>query len=278
MSQVCACAISNKTTEERSRETRRAAELTQRIHSAGNLSVKNRTYHLKTYYSCFIASELVDWLISSGEAEDRRKAVQLGQLLLETDFIHHVVDEHNFEDGYLFFRFRQDEPPQEAMQGPSVAYIKGEQGTLISLLARKKPVIGWTYNVFALSPSNKMLYQFKSELDSFPMKCFTLECVSVQPFTPKNGGRCILQFFMNQPTGRVKSLCLAADSSETQFTWIRQLASIGVEIMPSMEEEDSMIQTAETIFEFEALDIENRLVPLSQYRGHVTLIVNVASS
>ena len=54
------------------------------------------------------ASELVDWLISSGEAEDRRKAVQLGQLLLETDFIHHVVDEHNFEDGYLFFRFRQD--------------------------------------------------------------------------------------------------------------------------------------------------------------------------
>ena len=54
------------------------------------------------------ASELVDWLISSGEAEDRRNAVQLGQLLLETDFIHHVVDEHNFEDGYLFFRFRQD--------------------------------------------------------------------------------------------------------------------------------------------------------------------------
>lgn len=61
----------------------------------------------KIYFS-FLASELVDWLISLGEAEDRKHAVSLGQLLVETDFIHHVVDEHNFEDSYLFFRFRQD--------------------------------------------------------------------------------------------------------------------------------------------------------------------------
>lgn len=30
------------------------------------------------------------------------------QLLVRADFIHHVVDEHHFEDTYLFFRFRQD--------------------------------------------------------------------------------------------------------------------------------------------------------------------------
>ena len=29
-------------------------------------------------------------------------------MLVTTDYIHHVVDEHHFEDGYLFFRFRQD--------------------------------------------------------------------------------------------------------------------------------------------------------------------------
>ena len=55
-----------------------------------------------------LASELVDWFIASGEAEDRAQAVLLGQLLVDTDYIHHVVDEHNFEDAYLFFRFRQD--------------------------------------------------------------------------------------------------------------------------------------------------------------------------
>ena len=36
------------------------------------------------------------------------EAVELGQLLMNTDYIHHVVDQHNFEDDYLFFRFRQD--------------------------------------------------------------------------------------------------------------------------------------------------------------------------
>lgn len=55
-----------------------------------------------------VASELVDWFVSSGEAETREQAVELGQLLVNTDYIHHVVDEHNFEDAYLFFRFRQD--------------------------------------------------------------------------------------------------------------------------------------------------------------------------
>ena len=30
------------------------------------------------------------------------------QTLVDTDYIHHVVDEHAFEDGYLFFRFRKD--------------------------------------------------------------------------------------------------------------------------------------------------------------------------
>ena len=59
-------------------------------------------------YTHIIASELVDWFVSSGEAETREQAVELGQLLINTDYIHHVVDEHNFEDAYLFFRFRQD--------------------------------------------------------------------------------------------------------------------------------------------------------------------------
>ena len=46
--------------------------------------------------------------MSSGEVETRSAGVELGQTLVDTDFIHHVVDEHYFEDAYLFFRFRQD--------------------------------------------------------------------------------------------------------------------------------------------------------------------------
>ena len=54
------------------------------------------------------ASDLVSWLLKIGEAEDRAAGVRLGQLLVDTDYIHHVVDGHGFEDAFLFFRFRQD--------------------------------------------------------------------------------------------------------------------------------------------------------------------------
>ena len=66
------------------------------------------TDNLIVMHAHVVASELIDWFVSSGEAESREQAVELGQLLINTDYIHHVVDEHNFEDAYLFFRFRQD--------------------------------------------------------------------------------------------------------------------------------------------------------------------------
>ncbi len=50
----------------------------------------------------------MDWLLEVEEVHTRAAAVELGQLLVDTDFIHHVVDEHFFEDSYLFFRFKQD--------------------------------------------------------------------------------------------------------------------------------------------------------------------------
>ena len=52
------------------------------------------------------------------------------------------------------------------MQGPSVAYMRGQEGALISLLARKRKVLGWTYYTFVLSPSNSTLYQYRTELVS----------------------------------------------------------------------------------------------------------------
>ena len=64
--------------------------------------------HLRIEIHFAVASELVTWLIHSGEAETRKEGVMLGQMLVDTDFIHHVLDEHNFDDRYLFFRFRQD--------------------------------------------------------------------------------------------------------------------------------------------------------------------------
>ena len=76
------------------------------IQNRHNFNIKQ--FIVLKFYFFPPASELVDWLVSSGEVESRARAVEVGNLLVDTDYIHHVVDEHHFEDGYLFFRFRTD--------------------------------------------------------------------------------------------------------------------------------------------------------------------------
>jgi hypothetical protein len=50
----CSCSGTIKISDERSREMRKAETLTQKIRNLGGLSIQNRTYHLRSYYSCFV--------------------------------------------------------------------------------------------------------------------------------------------------------------------------------------------------------------------------------
>ncbi|RXM35693.1 hypothetical protein EOD39_3949 [Acipenser ruthenus] len=72
--------------------------------------IKDRRHHLRTYPNCFVAKELIDWLIDHKEASDREIAIKLMQKLLDQSIIHHVCDEHKeFKDVKLFYRFRKDD-------------------------------------------------------------------------------------------------------------------------------------------------------------------------
>lgn len=51
--------------------------------------IKDRRYHLRTYPNCFVAQELIDWLVSHKEAPDRATAVCLTQHLMDNDIVHH---------------------------------------------------------------------------------------------------------------------------------------------------------------------------------------------
>lgn len=284
MAQTCCGPIEHKITEERIREIRKAAQLVEKIRTLGGLSIRDRTYHLRNYSTCFVASELIDWFVSSGEAETRDHAIELGQLLVNTDYIHHVVDEHNFEDAYLFFRFRQDEPPEMSLKGPSVAYMKGQSGAVASLLAKKRLVLGWNNYYFVFFPKNRRLYQYKSELDSSPLCCWDLSGYSVQPEGPRstadsaiaNSHQKFILHLHNSDKDKA-GISLAASSSDIQFNWLRTLQGAGLTVLPAANEVDDLVKNASSIFDFEVKDIDGQLVPLERYRGHVTLIVNVAS-
>lgn len=83
-------------------------KLAEKMRGEKGLSIKTRRYKLKLYHHCFVGKEAVDWLVESLKIS-REKAVKLGQQLVKEKFIHHVKDEHNFEDGELYYRFYEDE-------------------------------------------------------------------------------------------------------------------------------------------------------------------------
>ena len=71
--------------------------------------IKDRKFRLKTYKSCFVASQVVDALVENGVVETREAAVEYGQDLEDQlRLFQHVCGPgiHSFKDEYLFFRFR----------------------------------------------------------------------------------------------------------------------------------------------------------------------------
>lgn len=71
--------------------------------------IKDRRYHLKSYKSCFKGDELVTWFVENKHASSRVEASAIGCSLLMHGVIHHVVDDHNFKDEGMFYRFRKDD-------------------------------------------------------------------------------------------------------------------------------------------------------------------------
>ncbi len=82
--------------------------LTNQMRGDRGVEIKNRWYSLKLYPQCFVGSDAVDWFVNTQKV-GREEAIQLGQMLVARKIIHHVHDDHNFKDEYLFYRFYQDE-------------------------------------------------------------------------------------------------------------------------------------------------------------------------
>ena len=73
--------------------------------------VRDRKYGIppKNYPKCFVGREAVSKLIEANIASDVADAVRIGNLLLAGGVFHHVLDEHEFKNEHLFYRFLADE-------------------------------------------------------------------------------------------------------------------------------------------------------------------------
>jgi small-conductance mechanosensitive channel len=94
--------------------------LVGRMRGRGGLAIRDRRHLLTTYPQCFVGRDAVDWLVAA-ESLTRDEARGLGQRLLERGFLHHVLDEHGFEDGPYFYRFDADEGGGERRPEPPAA-------------------------------------------------------------------------------------------------------------------------------------------------------------
>ncbi|KAL0486638.1 deptor [Acrasis kona] len=79
-------------------------DLLNNIKTSGELIVKNRTYHMKTYKNCFIAGQFIT-AIASRLSVDRSMATRVGIYIQNLGYIKHVCGEHYLKDEYLFFEF-----------------------------------------------------------------------------------------------------------------------------------------------------------------------------
>lgn len=82
--------------------------LAQRMRAPGGVAIGDRRHRLSVYPRCLVGAEAVRWMVDVIGAT-HSEAIALGRRLVAQKLLHHVLDEHDFEDAPLFYRFRADE-------------------------------------------------------------------------------------------------------------------------------------------------------------------------
>ncbi|KAK3729009.1 hypothetical protein QZH41_011466, partial [Actinostola sp. cb2023] len=94
------------------------------ISPRSGLELQSHRFRLKTYQNCFVASDLVDWLITHEKALTRTQAVVIGQALLQSGWLEPVPQtryEQDFCDEYALY--------QPGPVSCTVANLKDQVGT-----------------------------------------------------------------------------------------------------------------------------------------------------
>jgi hypothetical protein len=79
------------------------AATARRMGRSGGVDIRNRSYHLKNYPECFVASDAVAWLSKAFNVTPSI-AIDMGRALQACGLIYHVAREQNFDREYHFYR------------------------------------------------------------------------------------------------------------------------------------------------------------------------------
>lgn len=90
--------------------------------------MRDRRWHFRLHYNCFIGEELTTWLKNNfRDVETRDEAVELGKDLMRSGLFKHVEGRHDFRDGNYFYQiadeYRAPRPEPRGWFGRSKASV-----------------------------------------------------------------------------------------------------------------------------------------------------------
>jgi len=231
------------------------------------LSIKTRRYFIWTFPRCFVGKEAVDVMLTKDLVKTRQEAVIQGQRLLDHRVIHHVADDHLFEDSELFYRYMVDET--ELKDGPAATALIAECNgvTAFGPVSQKGRLWGWNQRYLVLKANEFRVYVFNAEQDPAPNSVILLDDQSrVQEVAEAKAG----QFGLLLSTAQLTTT-FSFDSQKEKDVWLRAFGDAGVMVGKFVP-----LQNVNSLFDISAHDIDGKEMSLAAFRGQVTLIVNVA--
>ena len=95
--------------EQFERESAPLAKLAAAIQGERGIEIKNRRWHLRLHYSCFVGEEFTNWLVQNfRDIDTREEAIDLGKALMKEGLFEHVNSRHNFKDGNYFYSIKAE--------------------------------------------------------------------------------------------------------------------------------------------------------------------------
>mmetsp|Transcript_8048 Transcript_8048/g.14300 ORF Transcript_8048/g.14300 Transcript_8048/m.14300 type:complete len:405 (-) Transcript_8048:115-1329(-) len=125
------------------------------------VTTSDRTYQLKTYKNVFAGNEAVDVLVDKKVCKNRGEAIKLGNYLLDTGLFSHAVDDYDFKDEKLYYRYNErkdgSSPDESSDDGPVSVWndsgVKEKRSVISSIIdsvkdrdderKRKQPLLGF---------------------------------------------------------------------------------------------------------------------------------------
>eukprot|EP00051_Salpingoeca_urceolata_P026463 m.477390 g.477390 ORF g.477390 m.477390 type:complete len:277 (-) comp20830_c0_seq1:888-1718(-) len=243
-----------------------AKDLVQAIKDGKGL-VSDRQYHLRTYKNCFVGSEVVKFVESSGRASSRSEAVDLASLLVVGGFAHHVCDDHEFKDQELFYRF-----------------YEGDGETSVRKVADKALHLDWVAQAgmlrskelyLALCPEDNALYVYHSDIASEPTRTMSFEDVAAKQISDLGQDEVGFMLVITDAQGhKTKEKFSTFGDEALQQKWIQAFVKSGFEFV---EDQSALAGSAESLFEFSANSLERKPVSFDSFKPQVCIVVNVAS-